>query len=341
MNGERMILSILNLKTTSQCDINIKLKREITQGIINENNVKNICEYFQRKEVGDVTIATSSENKMVCSLLEKVINNIEAPCIFVKDANILTIKEMRKNIRDDTVIIYENEDYRKENLNEILKEKDYIARKWTSKDCFPTTNNIKIIENMYNDEEKKIYFDYSNLIGLRARNLVDIQTYNKIYERLYYYFDASRKKEDELNKFMTAYKLVGENVKYAFNVDGEAERENVYHSIVGAVMLNKATCEGYAEMLGTLLNMLKIENINVTGQNKYKGWNEPKHVWNQVKVNGIWYNCDITNDAVNIQQKRKMESCLINNKEMYLYDIISKNYHVCTENLKNEITNER
>lgn len=51
----------------------------------------------------------------------------------------------------------------------------------------------------------------------------------------------------------------------------------------------RALCSGYATVLEYILNNLGIETIKV----RCKG----KHVWNQVKIDGIWYNCDLTNDC--------------------------------------------
>lgn len=66
------------------------------------------------------------------------------------------------------------------------------------------------------------------------------------------------------------------------------------HTIVGALLLQTAVCEGYAKAVQFLLNDVGIESLFVTGMGNGEG-----HAWNKVKVNGSWYNLDATwNDPV-------------------------------------------
>ena len=65
-------------------------------------------------------------------------------------------------------------------------------------------------------------------------------------------------------------------------------------SVYGAVIDGKAICGGYAYAAQLLLNLLGIDATCVTGKGR-----EELHVWNQVKIDGLWYNLDVTwNDGV-------------------------------------------
>ena len=57
----------------------------------------------------------------------------------------------------------------------------------------------------------------------------------------------------------------------------------------GAVVDKSAICGGYAYTAQLLLNLLGLDSISVTGKGK-----EELHMWNQVKIDGLWYNLDIT-----------------------------------------------
>ena len=48
-----------------------------------------------------------------------------------------------------------------------------------------------------------------------------------------------------------------------------------------------------------------------------------------MKINGNWYNCDITNDSVNIRENRQVDMCLLSDKDFFLYKAISDNAEVC------------
>ncbi len=57
----------------------------------------------------------------------------------------------------------------------------------------------------------------------------------------------------------------------------------------GAVVDKFAICGGYAYTAQLLLNLLGVDSISVTGKGR-----EELHVWNQVKIDGLWYNLDVT-----------------------------------------------
>nr|WP_279233260.1 transglutaminase domain-containing protein [Hathewaya massiliensis] len=77
------------------------------------------------------------------------------------------------------------------------------------------------------------------------------------------------------------------------------------HSPYGPIILHKGVCEGYAKAMFVLLNKAGVqcevvvgEGINSLGKSLGKGG----HAWNIVKLDGEWYNLDVTWDdpGVNI-----------------------------------------
>ncbi len=66
---------------------------------------------------------------------------------------------------------------------------------------------------------------------------------------------------------------------------------NNYYNIYGALVEGKAVCEGYSRAMQYLCNLMNIPCILVTGVSHNEG-----HMWNQVKINGDWYNVDVTWD---------------------------------------------
>ena len=69
--------------------------------------------------------------------------------------------------------------------------------------------------------------------------------------------------------------------------DSSHDAFNVYGALVG----KKAVCTGYAGAVKMLLNLVGIECRTAVGMSKNTG-----HMWNQVSIDGDWYNLDVTWD---------------------------------------------
>lgn len=82
-------------------------------------------------------------------------------------------------------------------------------------------------------------------------------------------------------------------VQYAFDNNGNPSVEKWAHSIVGVfdTSYNRVVCEGYAKAFQLLMNACGIECIYVPGTANGSG-----HGWNKVKLDGDWYNVDVTWD---------------------------------------------
>lgn len=63
----------------------------------------------------------------------------------------------------------------------------------------------------------------------------------------------------------------------------------------GALLEGSAVCQGYAEAFGLLCGGAGLESTMVYGTARTED-GEESHAWNQVRVNGLWYNIDVTWD---------------------------------------------
>lgn len=91
--------------------------------------------------------------------------------------------------------------------------------------------------------------------------------------------------DGDYNKILYLYKFLTKNIEY--KSDNEMD-----YSIYGALVNNRATCEGFSEALQYLLLLSDINCISVVGESK-----EQPHEWNMVKVDGEWYYFDVTWDS--------------------------------------------
>lgn len=72
-----------------------------------------------------------------------------------------------------------------------------------------------------------------------------------------------------------------------------ADDKDIYHSAYGLFFDGNVVCAGYALAYSYLMNELGIECKYVTSD-------PMKHAWNAVKINGKWYNVDITWDDMSL-----------------------------------------
>lgn len=64
----------------------------------------------------------------------------------------------------------------------------------------------------------------------------------------------------------------------------------------GCLVQNEANCEGYAKAFDLLASRMGLESVLVTGTTD----DGENHAWNQVKVDGSWYNIDVTWDDTDV-----------------------------------------
>ncbi len=106
--------------------------------------------------------------------------------------------------------------------------------------------------------------------------------------------------KSDYEKVKTIYDYVRLNVTYdysALNIpSGETEEQQTIrlkkHSTYAAAMTRKSVCQGYSSMLYYMLNKAGIDSRIITGTG-----NGGAHAWNIVKIDGLWYNVDVTWDS--------------------------------------------
>ena len=151
-------------------------------------------------------------------------------------------------------------------------------------------------------------------------------------------------KGDELKTFTYIYVTIAQRLRYndyAAELIGRKlvgyERERAEDSVIQpastieCLIWGRALCTGYAEVLKAILERLKIPTIIV----RTKG----DHAWNQVKINGKWYNCDLTNDADFILDGLKCPHFLTSNEDDYNFHVRypTSYFENCNETISEEL----
>lgn len=139
---------------------------------------------------------------------------------------------------------------------------------------FPREFNIVNYSNGYN---LKFYYDYTEeqVKGMAAKLQSAVADFQK-----------------KINAHSDDYSIalaVHDNLceKLTYDHDFAANSYNIY----GALVENKATCEGYSRAYQYLLSLYQIQSVLVSGQSNGNG-----HLWNKVCIGGSWYNADLTFD---------------------------------------------
>lgn len=106
----------------------------------------------------------------------------------------------------------------------------------------------------------------------------------------------------ELNAFCEIFKKLAHIQYDEFAVSEEGKKDNklqkTCRNLYGGLIQGKSICRGYAEILKNCLSCIGIEAKCIRGiKEKDTKEEETGHAWIQVKIGGIWFNCDLTNDT--------------------------------------------
>ncbi len=93
-------------------------------------------------------------------------------------------------------------------------------------------------------------------------------------------------------------------------------------TVYGALVENKAHCEGYSKAFSYLCNLAGIENTIVTGETYVD------HMWNMVKIGGNWYHVDVTWDNPDDQLTRTFSNVILYQYFMITDDVISNTHTI-------------
>ena len=119
--------------------------------------------------------------------------------------------------------------------------------------------------------------------------------------------------EDNILEGITDNMSDAEKLKYIHdylisNVTYDAEAmdcDNVY----GSLVKHRTHCQGFSKSVCCLCDRLGIESMLVLGEAGGGG-----HMWNMVKVDGIWYNLDVTWDDPDMGKRKFDNYFLISDK---------------------------
>lgn len=223
----------------------------------------------------------------------------------------------RLDYDDSNVVVNSGYDRAESNIGELegecitaLRQKGYCSKRFiTSKE-----NLFAIVDRFLEDGDiKKI--TVKEIFRYKTVSSYSVQVEGKdVYPYIWAYknSDSSYLSGNDLLTFEKAQKLVKEAEKY----HAEYEKEGFFHDYLvaniaytkdenwdsfgqtayGALVLNKCVCAGYASAFQLLLSMSGIDCYYVSGTATNSDGVTGGHAWNKVKIDGYWYNVDVTWD---------------------------------------------
>lgn len=112
-------------------------------------------------------------------------------------------------------------------------------------------------------------------------------------------------------------------VKYDFELaenPSAADSNNRSFRLDGALLYNKAVCDGYAKAFALMCGIEQIPCIRVLGRFTGPNGIPENHAWNKVQLNGKWYNLDSTMDAFHLETSSGKYERILNHGYYLLSD---------------------
>ena len=303
----KKIISIINLVSLLICFGSINI---VKADVIDNNEVNmNLSDYYKYKD----------KNKV-----KKNIVDIRKSDVFIKESqynNNTTLNDDTLNYSAIKEKIYESllniesiidiselcKDIHYNDVENILSI--YFDTIYEKPDIFYAPNNVSISYSYDRNTGKlvicqlKIQYQYDNSEIQEMTNAFN----NKVNYIMEEYLSNS---SDELTLEYIINDYLLDNVTYDYDNYLKDTIPDISHTAYGALVNGVAVCDGYAKSVKLLANMLGIESGVITSD-------EMNHAWNYIKINGKYYNLDVTfNDPVPETNKRRYTYFNKSNEEM-------------------------
>lgn len=142
-------------------------------------------------------------------------------------------------------------------------------------------------------DDKTVYYAYPNYVMDSSAVSKAKQTFEKGVQRALSQVNDSM---TDVQKVLTLHDYFCNIATYP--ADAETNDKQIYHSAYGIFYDGNTVCAGYTLAFTYVLDRLGIESEYVVST-------EMAHAWNKVKINGSWFNIDLTYDDNSLNDGRK------------------------------------
>ncbi len=179
-------------------------------------------------------------------------------------------------------------------VKEAYGQDDYLGKSWSkiSYNASGTKNDLRITINteFVATKEEEDYVDAYLKNAVNSIITANMSEYDKV-KAVSNYIENKYSYDYELNE--STKKLNSNEINDTIN------RKQIYvsTSVYSALNTSKTICQGYSMTAYKMLKDAGLDCRIISGT-----LNGEEHVWNKVKVNGVWYYLDITNNDTSNSQ---------------------------------------
>lgn len=177
------------------------------------------------------------------------------------------------------------------------------------------------------------------LIGAKENvsvQIIDREKYTEIYKRMQYLVKDISIYFSEKMRFKEVYTNLANYLNYDYKVAkivmkmDEDEIKNdgrilAAGNLEGAILKRKCVCVGFAEALRQTLSLVGIKSEMCYSEFDHKNIG---HIYNQVRIDGKWYNADLAMDYEDVRRRFKPRYCLKSDEDFAIKNKRSKYYHM-------------
>lgn len=176
------------------------------------------------------------------------------------------------------------------------------------------------------------------IVGAKENPSVEkmgILKYGLIYTKLAMLVKDINRSITDRKKFKKVYTRLANMIDYDVDIldeDSDYAERNLRSSrnLENAVLLNKSVCLGFADTLKQTLSLVGIESKIIHSIVNDDG---DQHAYNVVKIDGEWYNADLTWDYANIRRHIRPKFCLKSDRDFLRCSAIDQQAHTPNEDI--------
>jgi len=182
-------------------------------------------------------------------------------------------------------------------------------------------------------EDKKINKIYTCGYGCTEQEFEQVLKKINIFKKLVE-VPSDNDEQRDYKVFAQLYRILANSIVYDYNAILPENKNNDYmmnecRNLYGGLIKGKSVCAGYANILKQVLSQYNIRCECITS----KAEDGISHAYNQVFINGQWYNCDLTLDTMDIiKNYRSVRNSLKSDKEFGVNKVF---YHTPVKKVRN------
>lgn len=297
-------------------------------------------EEYDEQYIESINLFGSGENvtivvtpKIAEQLKGKISKDINVQ-IAIKNASELSVEQLEELQKS-----YNLKDIKVDDPNQSLNRQQTTPYDIeTYKRCRETIDSllagIELSKNPNDvNRDKKIYGEViKRLANHMSYDYESLKLEDKEEEDIIEQINQELDAEEGLNSFQKSYKRIALLQKYRTEKVSEVSKN--CRNMQGGLLNNTCVCAGYAEIVRNVFSCCEIDARYIWGYNTIDRA-RCAHAWNQIKLDGQWYNMDLTWDRDRIVNGEEPQYSLQSDK-----DFNTQKHPYYAEECKQEKCNE-